>query len=330
MRGPIAVIGAGIAGLAAARTLADAGFAVHIYEKSRGLGGRAASRRLDRFQFDHGAQYFTARSPQFRSVVAGLLDAGSVAAWTPRIFRLTSDGAREPAADADRFVGVPGMSSLGRALAGDLPVTKGTRISTLHRRGGGWTPVSADENLLEPVEAVIITCPAPQAAELLQSASSDLAAACRSAEMLPCWAAMAAFESPLGLDLDAAFVDDATIAWVAREASKPGRVSTPECWTLHASPEWSAARLEDEADNVAAAMLARFFELAGLARREPATLLGHRWRFARGEQPALGNLVDPGARLAIAGDWTRGDRLEDAWLSGIEAAQSIAGLLGGG
>ena len=331
MRGPIAVVGAGIAGIAAARFLADVGFAVHIYEKSRGLGGRAASRRLDRFQFDHGAQYFTARSPQFRSVVAGLLDAGSVAAWTPRIFRLTSDGAREPAADAYRFVGVPGMSSLGRALAGDLPVTKGTRISTLHRRGGGWTPVSADGNLLEPVEAVIITCPAPQAAELLHSASFDLAAACHSAEMLPCWAAMAAFESPLGLDLDAAFVDDATIAWVAREASKPGRVSTPECWTLHASPEWSAARLEDEPERVAQALLDSFFELGALAPQNPIHLDAHRWRYARSAEPrTVAMAVDGDARIAIAGDWTVGDRLEGAWLSGIEAAESIAGLLAGG
>ena len=182
MRGPIAVIGAGIAGLAAARTLADAGFGIQVYEKSRGSGGRAATRRLDRFQFDHGAQYFTARSQQFRIQVARLLDVGSVAAWTPRIFRLTSDGTREPTADAERFVGVPGMSSLGRALAGDLSVTRGSRISTLRRSGrGGWTPVSADGDLLEPVEAVIISCPAPQAAEVLHSASSVLAAECRSA-----------------------------------------------------------------------------------------------------------------------------------------------------
>lgn len=330
MRGPIAVIGAGIAGLAAARTLADAGFGIQVYEKSRGSGGRAATRRLDRFQFDHGAQYFTARSQQFRIQVARLLDVGSVAAWTPRIFRLTSDGTREPTADAERFVGVPGMSSLGRALAGDLSVTRGSRISTLRRSGrGGWTPVSADGDLLEPVEAVIISCPAPQAAEVLHSASSVLAAECRSAQMLPCWAAMAAFESPLGLDLDAAFVTDGTLAWVSREASKPGRMSRPECWTLHGSPKWSAMHLEDEADNAAGALLSRFFEFAGLVPREPVTLLGHRWRFARGELAARGNLVDPGARLAVAGDWTRGNRLEDAWLSGIEAANSIAGLLGG-
>jgi predicted NAD/FAD-dependent oxidoreductase len=148
--------------------------------------------------------------------------------------------------------------------------------------------------------------------------------------MMPCWAAMVAFESPLDLEFDAAFVTDGTLAWISREASKPGRALRPECWTLHGSSEWSAARLEDEPDRVARVLLDRFLDLAELAPRNPVHLDAHRWRYARSAEPrTVATAVDVDARIAIAGDWTVGDRLEGAWLSGIESAEVITGLIGG-
>ncbi|MCL7976758.1 MAG: FAD-dependent oxidoreductase [marine benthic group bacterium] len=332
MRRQVAVIGAGVAGLAAARSLADEGLDVEVFEKSRGFGGRAATRRTKRLQFDHGAQYFTARSPRFQDALAPLFERGLVEAWSPRIVRLASDGTRGPAPDSDRFVGVPGMSSLGRALAGDLPVARSVQVEQLQReRNGEWTLLTAEGDRTDPFEAVIVTCPAPQAADLLDSASRGLAAVCRSAVMLPCWAVMVAFESPLEFDFDAAFVTDGMLAWVSREASKPGRSARPECWTLHGSPEWSAARLEDEPGRVARALLGRFFELGGTAPRNPIHLVAHRWRYARSAEPRTVSMtLDSEARIAIAGDWTVGDRLEGAWQSGIEAAEAIAGLPGRG
>jgi predicted NAD/FAD-dependent oxidoreductase len=224
------------------------------------------------------------------------------------------------------------MSSLGRALAGDLPVARSVQVEQLHReRNGEWTLLTAEGDRTDPFEAVIVTCPAPQAADLLDSASPGLAAVCLSSGMLPCWAAMVAFDSPLDLDFDAAFVTDRTLAWVSREGSKPGRAAGAECWTLHGSPEWSEARLEDEPGRVARALLDRFFELGGAAPRNPVHLEAHRWRYARSAEPrTVATTLDSEARIAIAGDWTVGDRLEGAWQSGIEAAETIAGLLGRG
>ncbi|MEJ2482209.1 MAG: FAD-dependent oxidoreductase [Gemmatimonadota bacterium] len=326
MPGLTGIIGAGISGLAAARELTDRGFEVRVFEKSRGLGGRAATRRRGRMSFDHGAQYFTVRSRGLARAIEPLLDRGSVALWTSRIVRLNPDGIRQPAPPADRYVGVPGMSMLGRALAGILPVTRNTRISTLRReRDGSWTPVSADGELLDRFESLIVTCPAPQASELLRSASPDLSGVCRSAEMLPCWAAMVAFESPLGLDFDAAFVTDDRLAWASREASKPGRAPEPECWTLHGTPEWSVAQLEENPDRVASALLDRFLERSGAEPQDPVHLEAHRWRYARSsESRSVASAVDADARIAIAGDWTVGNRLEAAWSSGVEAARAIA------
>ena len=77
----VAIIGAGMAGLAAARLLREAGASCTIFDKSRGLGGRMATRRTGDFSFDHGAQYFTARGPRFRALVDDWSAAGHAAGW---------------------------------------------------------------------------------------------------------------------------------------------------------------------------------------------------------------------------------------------------------
>ncbi|MGH8831163.1 MAG: FAD-dependent oxidoreductase, partial [Polaromonas sp.] len=66
----VAVVGAGIAGIACARTLAQAGHRVTVFEKNRGAGGRMATRDSEFGGFDHGVQYFTVRDARFEKALA--------------------------------------------------------------------------------------------------------------------------------------------------------------------------------------------------------------------------------------------------------------------
>ncbi|MCA9542044.1 MAG: NAD(P)-binding protein, partial [Myxococcales bacterium] len=113
MEQPIAVIGAGIAGLAAAEALRDAGRSVEVFDKARGPGGRMATRRDESDAFDHGAQYFTAREPAFAAQVEAWTQAGVVAEWTGRFGRLAGRFIAEKPA-RPRYVGTPRMSALTR------------------------------------------------------------------------------------------------------------------------------------------------------------------------------------------------------------------------
>ena len=61
----IAIIGAGISGLTVAKELSKLN-EVTIFDKSRGVGGRMATKRIDDYHFDHGAQFFTAKSQEFK------------------------------------------------------------------------------------------------------------------------------------------------------------------------------------------------------------------------------------------------------------------------
>ncbi|MCA9619111.1 MAG: NAD(P)-binding protein [Myxococcales bacterium] len=112
---------AGLSGCFAARTLADHGLAVTVFEKSRGLGGRMATRRHESqgqpSSFDHGAQYFTVRDERFRRYVAAWQERGIVAPWEGRIAVLGGDGQRDEPRPLERFVGTPNMPAICHHLA---------------------------------------------------------------------------------------------------------------------------------------------------------------------------------------------------------------------
>ncbi|MFN3613491.1 MAG: NAD(P)-binding protein, partial [Rubrimonas sp.] len=163
----IAVIGAGMAGLVCARTLADRGGAVTVFDKGRGIGGRMATRRTaEGWTFDHGAPAVHGVAPDLAARLAGAAAEGGLA-------------------------GLPGMSGLLAPLAAGLDLRCGVEVGPVERAGGGWR-VGAEE-----FAAVVVAVPAPQAAQLC-AAAPRLVEAARAARMTPCWTLLAAWDAPGG------------------------------------------------------------------------------------------------------------------------------------
>jgi predicted NAD/FAD-dependent oxidoreductase len=322
----IAVIGAGIAGLACATALQQAGCHVHLFDKSRGAGGRMSTRRADDWQCDHGAQYFTARDSDFRAEVTRWQQAGAAALWDATLQAIDADGARPLASTLERFVGTPRMSSPAALLAQSLNLTTGSTIVQLRRTDDGrWHLRSSEDGDLEQrFDAVMLALPSPQASALLQASSVQassvqatslpaLAELASGVAMSGCWTLMLRFAVAPNMPYDAAFINHGPLRWVCRNNSKPGR-SGQETWLLHASPEWSSDHLEQDADTVAALLLQAFGQLNGPA---PDAWTAHRWRYAQ-PQPALslGCTWDADITLGLCGDWLNGGKVEGAWLSG--------------
>lgn len=167
----LAIIGAGLAGLVAANRLSPV-MRVDVFEKSRGFGGRMATRRADPFTFDHGAQYFTAKSPAFRKFLEPLMAAGVVADWNPRLVTLSSAGTKPRASTHPCLVAVPGMSAIGRHLAQGIKIHGEWHANPLEGSAGAWYVVSATGERSGPYEWVITATPAVQAAALLPQSFS--------------------------------------------------------------------------------------------------------------------------------------------------------------
>lgn len=326
---PIAVVGAGLAGLSCAQALLQAGHTVHVFDKSRGPSGRMSTRRAEDesgpWQCDHGAQYFTARDPAFRAEVARWQQAGVAALWNARLASFDGNAWSTPATPLERFVGTPRMTSpaawLVQHLGEPALAQWQTTVQRLDHTEGGWSLTSAEHGLHSPrYSAVLLAVPAPQAVPLLAAVAPAGAALAASARMRGSWAVMLRYASPVALPWEGAFINTGPLRWVARDSSKPGRTGQ-ETWLLHASPEWSEAHIEDSAEAVTTALLTAFAALGGPA---PLAATAHRWRYADTE-PALtqGSWWDAQMRLGLCGDWLHGGKVEGAWLSGRALAQQV-------
>lgn len=326
----IAIIGAGIAGLTCSRELVRNNYQVTLLEKSRGYGGRLCTRQIrqapvasssansfpEARSFDHGAPYFTVRSPLFAEEVATWQRAGWASAWQPRLAKIDMISSPSLSLDTEqppltRYVGSPAMFTIGQGLAQEsmqlgAQIHLQTQVNSVMRSNKHWKICGVktlhDEQTLLELEAdlIIMAVPADQVGPLLPTTvfpdDSDtqsfmlLKQAAHHAALSPCWALMLDFGQSLPflkeLAFDAAFIKNSLLSWVARDSSKPQR-QDGECWVLHASPQWSKENLEFIPEHVAQLMLEAFEQLLVYMGKDPADKLtphlslAHRWRYAQ-------------------------------------------------
>lgn len=327
----VAVIGAGLSGLVAARRLQDRGCKVTVFEKSRGLGGRMATRRLDAgLSFDHGAQYFTARDKKFREQVESWREGGLVALWPAEDQKIVvlKDGHFESEKEApQRFVGTPTMNAFCKNLATGLQVHKQTKITRIERTKTGYQCSSDNDEKFTGFSHVIVSAPAEQTLELIRGLCSIEDQVAKIA-MNPCWSGMYSFEARVSPDWVGAFVHDSFLSWAAQNSTKPGRKSVYETLVLHANPEWTRNNWERDGGEVAADMLSEFWKASKLEPQIPTDSIGHRWKFAIAKEPATEKcFVDQDAGIIACGDWANGSRVEGAFLSGLAAADRLMEFL---
>lgn len=324
----VAIVGAGVSGLACAGILQDSGVETTIFEKSRGMGGRASTHRRENHAFDSGAQYFTARDPKFVAQLEEWLDAGVAAEWRAKIVKLRagqvdSSGRSNDQVHSARFVGVPGMSSIGKHLSEACSVYTGFQVARLERDGVQTSLVSQDGHRENGFDVVVVASPAAQAAELIRSLAPGLASSADAVSFSACLALLLAFDRPVNLEFDGAFVEESALSWFAVDSSKPGR-SGEASLVLHGSPSWSDDNFEADGERVVQDLCRAFTEATGARLDVPVYSRLHRWRYALPTEPLADRyLFDAGSRVGVCGDWCGGPRVEGAYLSGVALAERL-------
>lgn len=317
----VAVIGAGLAGLACAHQLQAAGYAVTLFEQSGMPGGRMCHCAGERWQCDHGAQYFTARDPAFAAVVNGWIDIAVAAPWQARVASWDGTHLRPSQSALTRYVGVPDMAAPARALASHLEIQRHTQVRALQRSGQRWVVSFAHEAATRMFDVVLLAVPAPNAVALLAQVAPGFLSIARRARMQPAWALMLHFDAPIDPGYDALFVNTGQLRWVSRNSSKPGRAGA-ETWLLHATAEWSRMHCKASPAHVIASFMPT---LAALGLPMPKSCDAFFWTVASSD-PALqiGCIWDAHLSLGMCGDWLAGGNVEGAWQSGVSLAQRVS------
>lgn len=324
-----AVIGAGLAGAACARTLSQRGAQVVVFDKGRGPGGRLSTRRAEtsagELRFDHGAQYLTARTPGFRAFLRQAEAAGAAARWRTRLLRQGSTGEALLGDDEPIWTGAGAMNMLVKHALTGLDVRFSMRAQAIRGAPGVWRIGFEDGREAGPFDMIAIAIPAPQAGALLASAGAlgaDLAREADAAAMAPCFAVMAVFDKGFDPGFDAMKPSKGPLSWAARAATRPGAACDHPGWVLHASPSWSRSQVDTDARLVGRRIVEAFSGLSGAPA--PAWLKTHRWLYAFVETAAgTPSALSADQTLGTAGDWRLGPRAECAWTSGAALGEAL-------
>lgn len=296
------MIGAGLSGLVFAHTMRGTA-EVRLFEKSQGYGGRMSTRRQKGFQFDHGAQFFSAKTKAFQRFLDPWLDAGVIAQWSARFVEFEGNRVRGRRTWSDQpphYIGLPGMNALGRALAERLDVATHTRVVEITGQPGSWQLHDSEGREQGEFDWVVSSIPATQAMALLPSGFTHRKILGQR-HMPGCFALMLGFDTPLPFDWDAALVTQAAISWISVDSSKPGR--TGNTLLVQASNQWAEEHMALDERTITEQLLRETSRIIGLDLGHARHVALHRWRYANaGPQQGPHSLVDPDSQLASCGD----------------------------
>ncbi|MEM1268075.1 MAG: FAD-dependent oxidoreductase [Pseudomonadota bacterium] len=305
----IVVVGAGPTGLSCARRLVEHGCSVRVIEKSRGIGGRVATRRRDGMQVDHGAPFLEGGSPAADRLIEAASAAGDAAPW--------------PAGGAACWTGVPGMSSLFRSLAQGVEITFSQEVKAIRPEQPGWRLETGEGD--QTADHVVLALPAPQVIRLLERSEPGLVEQLRTVGFRPTYTLIVSFEADPGWTT-LLRPSRGPFELLVGDATKPGRPDG-HVWAAHADQAWSEANLERERPDAADALLTALEEAMG--RLPPVVLsLGHRWRYAQTSHPLGAPFVESAdGTLLAGGDWALGQTIGDALTSGEAMADALIARL---
>lgn len=304
--GRVTVVGAGLAGIACARTLQQAGADVRVLERGRRVGGRMASRRIDDRPVDLGASYLTVSDDAFAAVVDDWAARGLARPWTDTFAVAGGDRKSGPL----RWGAARGLRSLVEDLADGLDVALETPAGAVRRDDAGWL-VDGDAT-----DAVVLAMPDPQARRLL---APDVAEALPADGTFAPVLALAARWPARVWDFDGLFVNDHPVLdWVADDGRRRG--DDAPVLVAHSGADFASRHLDDPqaAGPELATALADLLDVP-----LPASTFVHRWTFAKpsGSRSQPYALVDG---LGLCGDgWSDKPRVESAYLSGRALAREL-------
>jgi predicted NAD/FAD-dependent oxidoreductase len=318
------IIGSGLAGLSAANHLTAKGFNVVVIDKGRGVGGRLAARRIGDAVFDHGAQFFTARSEQFKTCVDQWIKSGVAEQWY-QSYPGQPNG-------HPRYRGVPTMVSIAKHIAKDQTVIQSTRAEHLSHDGHYWTiKLESQESIV--ARSVVITSPVPQSLDLLDKGNSQLISGVverlQKIQYESCIAVMAVLDAPSTLaDPGALAIERGPIAWIS-DNHKKGASPLPAL-TIHASGEFSQANFNRDRIEVGKELIELARPLFGDTKVSDFQV--HGWLYSKpittdDEASFLLSGSHEMPPLVLAGDAFAGPRFEGAVLSGWSAAGQIKDVL---
>ena len=321
----VGIVGAGISGIAAARTLKHAGHEPTLFEALGRVGGRVLTVQLGQYIFDAGATGITPRGRGLEDAMMNQISTEGLCRIELPIY--VHNSLRVSPGDAaknkiERYCYEAGNHVLVERLAEGLDIRFGSVVARIGEENGDYTIAG------EMFDAVVLAIPTPEAHTLLSAMGHNRPIA--NTSYRPCLSVMLGFAIPSPKVPYHALLDPDSghpLVWLSLESLKcSARSPDGKCaMVAQLGPQFSAMHFEAPEQTIfelAADIVVRLYGKAWDIAPEAAAV--QRWRFSQPEMTAsFENVNRPNSRLIVAGDGVVGGRTEYAYDAGVKAAQLL-------
>ncbi len=316
------VIGSGISGATIANLL-NKKFQVNLYDKGRGPGGRASFKRIKgQIGFDHGTQYFSPKTIEFKKFANKLIKIKILKKWSGNHIFLNSK--KKENKKHIKIIGKKGNNDICKFLLKKVKCFYQSEVKKIYYKNKLWFLLFTDGKI-RTYKGIILTCPFPQLKKLSEKFINNTFIK-RKLKMDANITVMIAIKknkkSPSSF-----FFDDPVLGWAGNENTKKRFKSKYDLWTLQSTFKWANKNIDKNKKNLkknSKILIEKFFKLTKIKKTKVIYSINHGWKYSSNSKPLkIRSYWDPQKKIGVCADWFIGPRLESGWISAHDLFKKI-------
>ena len=320
----VAVIGAGITGITLANLLQKK-VKLTVFEKSRGVGGRMSTRRVEPYQFNHGAQYFKVENKEFKYFLQPLIqnkiikhmEANHIEIFNKEVIKSTKNYNKK------YYIAESKMSSVVKYLINDNFFIKLLcKIEKTIKENNKWFIIDSNKVSYGPYDWLFITIPPNQAVEILYN-NFKFMDIIKKIKMRSCYSLMLGFNKVKKFDFDTALFLNEDVQWLS---IKKKILENKEYYNLliNSSYNFAEQNINGSKDKISNYLIKQVTDILKCDLNNYGHKALHFWKYAMSEKNNnLGSLLDEDLKVIVCGDWCMNGKVEGAFLSAKDAANNL-------
>jgi renalase len=316
------IIGSGISGATIANALRKK-YSLDVYDKARGVGGRSSNKKLNmKESFDHGVQYISPKSIEFKKFIKDLIRKKIVKKWEGKHLFLNKDKKEDK--KHIKIIGKNGNNAISKYLLKNINCNFNSEVIKIFNKNNVWE-ISFLDGSKKFYKSLILTCPFPQFKKLSKKYIKHSFINKRIKMDANITVMMAIKKGKQ--NVSSYFFNDKILGWAGNENSKMRFNSKNDLWTLQSTYLWANKKINKNQKNKelnTKTIIEQFFKLTGIKKTKVLFSLNHGWKYSSNSKPlGIKSYWNSSFNIGACADWFVGSRLESGWISAIDLSKKI-------
>ena len=272
--------------------------------------------------FDHGTQYFSPKTPEFKKFTKKLIEKKILKIWEGN-HKFLSDKKKENKKHV-KVIGRKGNNDISKYLLKNVRCYFQSELKKINFQNKKWNLIFNDGKIRN-YENLILTCPFPQLKKLSKKYIKN--SFIKEKIKMDANITILIEIKKTNLGYSSFLFNDRILGWAGYENSKKRFKSKSDLWTLQSTFNWANKKINQNKilkKTNAKILIDKFFKLTGIKRTKVLFSLNHGWKYSSNSKPLkLKSYWNSRLNLGVCADWFNGPRLESGWISANDLYKKI-------